>query len=162
MKTTVDKDPAARTMTVTTELDTSVERAWQLWADPRQLERWWGPPTYPATIVEHDLAAGSTVRYFMTSPEGEKFHGMWEIVASDPPRRLELLDSFADDTGAKNEALPTTTMVMTLAERDGGGTTMVLQSEFASVEAMEQLVEMGMEEGIVQAISQIEAILADA
>lgn len=162
MKTTVAKNAAARTMTVTTELDASVERAWQLWADPRQLERWWGPPTHPASFVEHDLAPGATVRYFMTSPEGEKYHGLWTIVAAEPPHRLELLDSFADDTGAKNEAMPTTTMTMTLTERADGGTTMVLHSQFASVEAMEQLVEMGMEEGIVQALSQIEGILAVA
>ncbi|MGH9276312.1 MAG: SRPBCC family protein, partial [Acidimicrobiales bacterium] len=84
MQTTVDKDPTALTMTVTTELDATVERTWQLWADPRQLERWWGPPTYPATVVEHDLAAGARVRYFMTSPEGEKFYGMWDIVAVEP------------------------------------------------------------------------------
>ena len=68
MKTTVDKDAAAHTMTVTAELDASVERAWQLWADPRQLERWWGPPTYPATVVEHELAIGATVRYFTRCP----------------------------------------------------------------------------------------------
>ncbi len=106
MQTTVDKDAAAHTMTVITELDATVERAWQLWADPRQLERWWGPPTYPATVVEHELAPGATVRYFMTSPEGDKYHGMWEIVAADAPHRLELVDSFADDSGAKNESCP--------------------------------------------------------
>jgi len=161
MKTTVDKDAAAHTMTVTAELDASVERAWQLWADPRQLERWWGPPTYPATVVEHDLAPGATVRYFMTSPEGDKYHGLWEIVAVDPPHRLELVDAFADDSGAKNESMPSTAMTMTLTEREGGGTTMTMHSQFASLEAMEQLVAMGMDEGIVEALGQIEAILAD-
>ncbi len=160
MKTTVDKDAAAHTMTVTTELDATVERAWQLWADPRQLERWWGPPTYPATVVEHELAPGATVRYFMTSPEGDKYHGLWEIVAVDPPHRLELVDAFADDSGAKNESMPSTTMTMTMTEREGGGTTMTLHSQFASLEAMEQLVAMGMDEGIVEALGQIEGILA--
>ena len=160
MQTTVDKDAVAHTMTVTTELDATVERAWQLWADPRQLERWWGPPTYPATVVEHELAPGATVRYFMTSPDGDKYHGFWEIVAVDPPHRLELVDAFADDSGAKNESMPSTTMTMTMTEREGGGTTMTLHSQFASLEAMEQLVAMGMDEGIVEALGQIEGILA--
>ena len=48
--TNVHKDPEALTMTITAEFDAPVERVWQLWADPRQLERWWGPPTYPATV----------------------------------------------------------------------------------------------------------------
>ncbi|MEO7574008.1 MAG: SRPBCC domain-containing protein [Acidimicrobiales bacterium] len=160
MQTTVDKDAAAHTMTITAEVDATVERAWRLWADPRQLERWWGPPTYPATVVEHELAPGATVRYFMTGPEGDKHHGLWEIVAVDPPHRLELVDSFADDSGTKNESLPSTAMTMTMTERDGEGTTMTLHSQFASLEAMEQLVAMGMDEGIVAALGQIEAILA--
>jgi uncharacterized protein YndB with AHSA1/START domain len=160
MKTTVDKDATALTMTVTVELDVSVERAWQLWADPRQLERWWGPPTYPATVTEHDLESGGTVRYFMTSPEGEKHHGLWEVTAVDAPRRLEILDSFADDSGAKAESMPTTGMTLTLSELDGGGTLMTIHSQFASQESMEQLVEMGMEQGMLEALSQIEAILA--
>lgn len=159
MQTTVDKDAVAHTMTVTTELDATVERAWQLWADPRELERWWGPPTYPATVVEHELAPGATVRYFMTSPDGDKYHGFWEIVAVDPPHRLELVDSFADDSGAKNESMPSTTMTMTLTEREDGGSTMKLHSQFSSLETMEQLVAMGMEEGIVEALGQIEGIL---
>ena len=52
------RTPRALTMTITAEFDAPIERVWQLWADPRQLERWWGPPTYPATVVDHDLSPG--------------------------------------------------------------------------------------------------------
>ncbi len=47
--TTVDTDLDARTLTLVAEFDAPVERVWELWADPRKLERWWGPPGYPAT-----------------------------------------------------------------------------------------------------------------
>ena len=40
--TAVVKDPELLTMTVTAEYDVTAERAWELWGDPRQLERWWG------------------------------------------------------------------------------------------------------------------------
>jgi dihydrofolate reductase len=40
--TTVRKDPQRLTMTIEAEFDAAPERVWQLWADPRQLERWWG------------------------------------------------------------------------------------------------------------------------
>ena len=55
--TRVDKDLDARTMTVVAEYDAPVERVWQLYADPRQLERVWGPPSWPATVIDHDLRA---------------------------------------------------------------------------------------------------------
>jgi uncharacterized protein YndB with AHSA1/START domain len=157
--TDVHKDPDALTMTITVELDASVERAWQLWADPRQLERWWGPPTYPATFVDHDLAPGSRASYYMTSPEGEKYHGWWRVLAVDPPHRLEVEDGFADDTGTPNDDLPVGRMVVTLDER-AGRTVMQITSHFASAEAMEQVLAMGQEEGMVEALGQIEAILA--
>jgi uncharacterized protein YndB with AHSA1/START domain len=161
LTTSITKDPEALTMTITVEFDVPVERAWQLWADPRQLERWWGPPTYPATVVDHDLVPGGRVSYFMTGPEGDKYHGYWEVRAVDPPKRLELEDGFADDSGTPNTDMPATIMVMTLTPRAGGGTVMATESRYPSLEAMEQLVEMGMEEGITLAMGQIEGILAD-
>jgi uncharacterized protein YndB with AHSA1/START domain len=58
--TGIRKDPGSRTMTLDAEFDAAPERVWQLWADPRQLERWWGPPTYPATVDRHDLRPAAT------------------------------------------------------------------------------------------------------
>lgn len=157
----IEKDPEALTLTVTAELPATVERAWQLLADPRQLEQWWGPPTYPATVADHDLVAGGRVTYFMTGPEGDKHAGYWEVLAVDAPRRLEVKDGFADDSGAPNDDMPTVSMVFTLTERDGG-TRLVTETRFPSIEAMEQMIEMGMEEGIAAAVGQIDAILTDA
>jgi uncharacterized protein YndB with AHSA1/START domain len=97
----------------------------------------------------------------MTSPEGEKFHGWWEVLSADPPQRLELKDGFADDSGNRNDSMPVTNMVMTLEEIDAGRTLMTIESRFPSKEAMENLIEMGMEEGIVVALGQIDAILAN-
>ena len=159
--TSVRKDPETLTMTITAELDATVERAWQLWADPRQLERWWGPPTYPATVVDHELVAGGRVTYFMTGSDGDKAHGWWQVLAAGPPHRLEIRDGFADDSGAPNDSMPTTTFVVTLTDRDGGGTVMAIETRFPSLEAMEQLAAMGMEEGITAALSQIDAILGE-
>ena len=158
--TSVRKDPENLTMTITTELDATVERAWQLWADPRQLERWWGPPTYPATFVDHDLVPGGRITYFMTGPDGDKSSGWWQVLTVDPPRGLTLEDGFADDSGAPNEAMPTMTMVVTLAARDGGGTVMAIETRFPSTEAMEQMLSMGMDEGMTAAMGQIDEILA--
>ena len=157
--TSVEKDLDALTMTITADLDATVERAWQLWADPRQLERWWGPPGYPATFVDHDFTPGGRANYFMTGPDGDKFHGWWEVLAVDAPRRLEVKDGFADDTGKPNDDLPAGRMVVTLDERDGK-TVMEITSHFTSLEAMDQLISMGQEEGMVQALGQIEEILA--
>ena len=157
--TSMTKDPERLTITVVAEYDVPAERAWQLWHDPRQLERWWGPPTHPATVVDHDLSPGGAVSYYMTSPDGEKFHGWWKILEAAPPRVLVLQDGFADDSGAPAEGMPTTHMRMEITDR-AGGVTMTMTSTFSSLAAMEQLIAMGMEEGLREAMGQIDALLA--
>ncbi len=160
--TAVRKDPKALTMTITAEFDASPERVWQLWADPRQLERWWGPPSYPATFTTHDLSPGKRVEYHMTGPEGEQPHGYWDIVEVDPPRLLVFRDGFANEDGTPNEALPTGEERVTIESIGGGQTRMTIENRFPSTEAMEQVLAMGMEEGMKEALGQIDAILAEA
>jgi uncharacterized protein YndB with AHSA1/START domain len=159
--TSVRKDPQQLTMTVTADYDVTADRAWQLWADPRQLERWWGPPTYPATVEEHNLTPGGRVNYVMTGPEGDQARGWWNVLEVEAPRLLVVEDGFADETGAPNPAMPTMVMRVEITDRPGG-VTMTIVSRFPSVEAMQQLIAMGMEEGLQQAMGQIDAILAGA
>lgn len=157
----VDQDLDAHTMAVLAEYDAPVERVWELYADPRQLERFWGPPTWPATVVEHDLRPGGRVTYFMTGPEGDKAGGYWDVLEVEAPRRFVVDDGFADADGQPNPDMPITRMELTLSDRPGGGTTMTVVSTFASTEAMQRVLEMGMEEGMRLAMGQIDEILTD-
>jgi uncharacterized protein YndB with AHSA1/START domain len=159
--TAVHKDPAALTMTITAEFEATPERVWRLWADPRQLERWWGPPTYPATFTTHDLTPGSRIEYHMTGPEGDQPRGYWDVVEVDPPRSLVFRDGFANDDGTPNTSLPEGTAKVTIEPIGDRRTRMTIESIFPSVEAMDQVLAMGMEEGMKQAVGQIDAILAE-
>ena len=159
--TAVTKDPQALTMTVEAEFDATPERVWQLWADPRQLERWWGLPTYPATFTRHELTPGSRVEYHMTGPEGDQPRGYWDVLETDPPRSLVVRDGFANDDGSPNETMPAGEMRVAIEEIGGGRTRMSIYNIFPSTEAMEQLLAMGQEEGMKQALGQIDAILAE-
>lgn len=157
----VTKDPQTLTMTVIAEFPAPVERVWAAWADPRQLERFWGPPGWPATFVEHDFVVGGRSAYYMTGPDGTKSHGWWRFLQIDPPTSFEVEDGFADETGTPNPDMPGTRMRMAL-ESMTGGTRMTIRSTFASLEGMEQLVAMGIEEGIKQALNQMDAVLLTA
>jgi uncharacterized protein YndB with AHSA1/START domain len=147
-------------MTITSQFDAPIARVWQVWEDPRRLERWWGPPTYPATVVDHDLTPGGSVTYFMTGPEGDQPRGWWRVLAVEAPRHLEFEDGFADDSGNANPDLPVTTSRVSLSEQPDGGTRMVIETTFSSLEAMEQIMSMGVEEGMTMAIGQIDDLLS--
>jgi uncharacterized protein YndB with AHSA1/START domain len=157
--TAVRKDPQALTMTLEAEFNASPERVWQLWADPRQLERWWGPPTYPATFTKHALTPGSRVEYHMTGPGGDTSSGYWEVLEATTPHRLAFRDGFANADGTPNTDLPTNTINVHIEKVGSGRTRMSIESKFPSAEAMERVLGMGMEEGLTLAVGQIDAIL---
>jgi uncharacterized protein YndB with AHSA1/START domain len=154
----VTKDPKALTMTVIAEFPVPVERVWAAWTDPRQLERFWGPPGWPATFVEHDFVVGGKSSYYMTGPDGTKSHGWWRFVHVDAPRSFEIEDGFADETGKPNAKMPNTRMRVSF-DPIAGGTRMTGVSRFPSLEAMEQLLGMGMEEGLKAALGQMDGLL---
>lgn len=156
----VDRDPVALTITIVSEFDAPVVRVWQVWADPRQLEAWWGPPTYPATVVDHDLQPGGRVTYYMTGPDGQQYHGWWRVIAVDPPHSLEIEDGYAHESGTPNDDLPTTSIVVRLTATTPVKTRVTMTSRFASIADMERAIAMGQDEGVTLAVGQIDTVLA--
>ena len=154
------KNVESLSFTLVAEFDASVERVWQIWEDPRQLERWWGPPTWPATFEKHEFTPGGEASYYMTGPEGERAGGWWRITDIQPPNRLEVDDGFADENGDPVESMGTTHASVML-EDIGGRTRMTVNSVFESEEQMGKMLEMGMEEGMQEAAGQIDGILAE-
>lgn len=159
--TAVRKDPENLTMTLDAEFEATPDRVWKLWADPRQLERWWGPPVYPATVISHDLRTGGRVEYYMTGPGGDTPKGYWQILEADPPTRLVFKDGFANADGSPNSDMPLIEQRVTIQAIDEGRTRMSIENIFPDVAAMEQVMAMGMELGLTEAVGQIDAILAE-
>ena len=77
--TSVTKDAATLTLTVVGDYPVPQKRLWDAFADARQLERFWGPPTWPATFTRHDMKVGGRAEYFLTGPKGEKWSGSWNF-----------------------------------------------------------------------------------
>ena len=154
-------DAQELTFTLVNEFDAPVERVWQVWEDPRQLERWWGPPTWPATFTRHEFRTDGQARYYMSGPDGEKAAGWWRFLEIQAPTRLVFEDGFAGDDGEPSGFLGTTRCEVTLSPTEGG-TRMTVVSHFESREQLEEMVKMGMEEGMTGAIGQIDAVLAQS
>lgn len=153
------KDPEILQLAITAEFAAGVDRVWQVWEDPRQLERWWGPPTWPATFEGYDFQPGGKAAYYMTGPDGTKARGWWQFTSISAPTGLELQDGFADDNGDPVAEMGSATMTVSLEDR-GGLTLMTITTTFADEEQMEKMLGMGMEEGMREAMGQIDAILA--
>ena len=158
--TDIASNPQDLTLTVVAEYPVPVERLWDAYSDPRQLERFWGPEQWPATFTRHDMAVGGRSEYYMTGPDGTASRGWWRFLAVEPLKCIEVEDGFADESGTPNAKMPSMRMVFRF-QGTPTGSRFTSVTTFPSIEAMEQLVQMGMMEGMKSAMGQIDAVLAD-
>lgn len=156
--TSVDTDYEKLTITLIADFDAPIERVWEMWSDPRKLERWWGPPTHPATFETLDLTPGGEAKYVMSGPDGDTW-GTWRVRAVDPPTSLEFTDAFADQDGRTLTDMPIFRVTVRLTQR-ADDTRMEMHLTFESHEDMETMVTMGTVEGLQQAVGQIDGLLA--
>ncbi|MCA9488886.1 MAG: SRPBCC domain-containing protein [Myxococcales bacterium] len=156
----VQSDPENLTLTATGDYPVPVDRLWRAWADPRQLERFWGPPQWPATFTRHDMRAGGRSEYYMTGPEGQTSRGYWEFERVDVGRGFVVRDGFCDD-GSFNAEMPGPARMEVSFVATATGSRFVAVSTFESVASMEQLLAMGMLEGLQSALAQLDEVIAD-
>lgn len=154
------KDAEALTMTVVAEFPVPVQRLWDAYADPRQIEKFWGPVEWPATFTRHDFTAGGRSDYYMTGPDGERSGGSWYYLSVDPITSFVVEDGFAHDDGAINDGMPNMRMTFTFEPIETGSRVTTL-TQFNSVEDMEMLIGMGMLEGMKSAMSQMDGVITD-
>ncbi|WET77536.1 SRPBCC domain-containing protein [Amycolatopsis sp. QT-25] len=151
--TSVTKDPEKLSLTVVADFPVPRKRLWEAWADPRQLERFWGPPFAPATFTHHDFRVGGRAEYFLSGPNGEKWADSWKFTAVNP------IDSFEAEDGEDNAADENMPSLMTFAfETTATGSRLTHVTRFSSVEALENTIP-GMEAGFRAAMPQLDALL---
>lgn len=154
-------NPDQLTLELVAEFDATPEQVWDVWEDPRKLERWWGPPGWPATFTRHEFEVGGQARYHMTGPDGTKHHGWWRINVIDDNRHLEFANGLA---GADGEPVPDLAPADGIVELEstGAGTRMLVRTQFLDVEQMERMLGMGMQDGMTMALGQIDSLLEEA
>ena len=157
--TAVDRDPNALTLTITADFPVSRQRLWDAYSDPRQLEKFWGPPGWPATFSRHDFTPGGFSHYYMTGPDGDKYCGYWRVLEVDEPERFSFADGFAHEDFTPNTDLPESRNEYGFAP-EGDGTRATFVATYATLEGLRQVLDMGMVEGATAALGQIDDLLA--
>jgi uncharacterized protein YndB with AHSA1/START domain len=155
------KDADALTLSLVAEFDADADAVWQVWEDPRKLERWWGPPTFPATFTRHEFSVGGQSRYFMTGPQGETPRGWWRIDALERARRIEFANGLAGDDGEPAPGVEPMAGLVTIDEL-ADRTRMTVLTRFVDGEQMAKMLDRGMQEGMTMAIGQIDGVLVPA
>lgn len=159
--TDVHHDMDTLTLHFTAEFAAPVERIWEIYTSPRQLEKWFGPPTHPATFVDLDLRPAGRATYYMTGPDGEKYCGWWEFIEVEPTSRLVYKDGFADQDFNPSPSMPVSHNEYRFTD-DGGRTRVTTVSRYETAADLQKVLDMGAVEGATLAINQIDELLAQS
>ncbi|MGF2949256.1 SRPBCC family protein [Microbacterium alcoholitolerans] len=156
----ITTDTENLTLTVIAEFAAPIERVWSAYSDPRQLERFWGPPGWPATFHTWDHTVGGRADYSMTGPRGETSRAYWEFTEINAPHGFTVLDGFSDENGVPNPDMPVGRMQFSF-EPTADGTRSTTINWFESIDSLQQVIDMGIIEGTRAAMSQVDAVLQD-
>lgn len=85
--------------TIQRRFDAPIERVFDAWADPVQLERWSGPTGSQVKVLTGRIASGETMHSLFTAADGAVMHTLVRYHDVDRPERLVYDQSFADAAG---------------------------------------------------------------
>jgi uncharacterized protein YndB with AHSA1/START domain len=151
---TFSVDHAHNSLTITADLITDAQTAWELWANPRALEHWWGPPEHPCVVTHFDLQPGGSVSYVMTGPDGTRYPGWWEVISVDAPHELTIRDGFGESSEQPSPEMPVATSYVRFTEIPRG-IRMTIESHYASPEELQRALDLDMQNGFLSALGQI-------
>ena len=157
-KTSVALHDDARTIVITRTFAAPRDRVFRAFTDPEDLAQWWGPDGWTTETRAHDLRPGGTWHYVMRGPDGMESWGLATYHEVTPPARFVYSDAFSDAAGNAVAGMPIMTITTEFTEQ--GGTTLVASTtQFASVEEMRKVVQMGVSTGIAQTWERLAAYL---
>jgi len=162
---TVTKDLENNTLIIEREFDAPKENVWRAYADREWFEKWWGPEGWETTAKEFDFAPGGRILYDMKcvdENQGAWFNqsswGLMVIDSVDTPNSFSYTDYFSDENGAINQEMPSLKITNEFIE-ENGKTKLVSRSIADSAEQIEQLIKMGMVDGITSQMHKLDQLL---
>ena len=145
---------------VTREFAADIDLVWEAWTDPEILDQWWAPKPWRAETTSMDFRVGGFWHYAMVGPENEKHYGRQDYTKIIPQQQFSGTDSFCDDKGAVNEALPKTKFENVFSTQ-GAHTVVTITSTYASEEMLVKIIEMGFKEGFSMALQNLDLYLVE-
>ena len=158
-KTTFTQDHENRKLTAHRVFNAPQDLVWKAFTDSKMLDQWWAPKPWQAQTKSMDFREGGHWLYCMKGPHGEAHWGRTEYTRINPISFFAGTDVFCDEEGNPDYDLPQMSMEVTFTQK-GDTTEVTAVTSFPSVEQMQQLIKMGVQEGLGIAHDNLEALLA--
>lgn len=154
---------------ITRTFDAPRQMVWDAWTKEENLREWFGPAGSKITYAKMELKAGGMFHYAMQFGEHPEMWGKWVFREVDPPKKIQLIQSFSDkDAGITTHPMaptwPKQTLSTTTFEEANGKTTLTLRWE--PYQATQEEIDTfnagraGMDQGWAGTFAQLDAYLA--
>lgn len=153
-----NKDFDSHTVYVMKIYDTDVSKVWDYFTESKLLDQWWAPKPWKCETVSQDFKNDGIWHYAMVGPDGEKAYAQVQYGEITEHRSFDGVDSFCDEKGNINEGFGQAKWLFGFTGVEEG-TKVTVNIHFPSPETMNQLLEMGFEEGFKTGLTQLEEIL---
>jgi uncharacterized protein YndB with AHSA1/START domain len=155
-----------RTYVMERVFDAPRELVFEAYSTAEHLKHWWGPKGWTLPFCEVDFRPGGTWLYCMKGPvgseDGEMMESWGKAVYQEiiEPERIVYKDTFVDSDGSRVEGTPEMLITVEFVE-EKGKTRLISKTLFESAEQLQQVLEMGMEQGFSETLDRLEAYLAN-
>src|SRR5688500_16624913 len=158
-ETKLTKDLTNKKIYVTREFDAPVEKLWKAWTEPSILDQWWAPKPWKAHTQSMDFKEGGTWLYYMEGPDGARHYCRADYSRIVPNKVYEGLDAFCDEKGNISTEMPRMQWKVDFSSTTNGSKVDVTIS-FKTVEDLEKIIQMGLQEGLAAAHGNLDEIFA--
>jgi uncharacterized protein YndB with AHSA1/START domain len=155
-----------KTLTVERTFKAPRSKVWAAWTTPELFVKWWGPKGWTTEVKNMDFSVGGELLYGMKceDPEQKDWFGKYSwgkstYVAIDAEKSFTYTDAFCDENGDVSPGMPVMDIRMEFIE-ENGATRVVSTSAYDSAEALKQVIDMGMKDGLTQTWDRLEELLS--
>lgn len=145
-------------LTVTRAFDAPLALVWRTWTEADLLDQWWAPKPWKSETSHMDFKVGGYRAYAMVGPEGEKHFARTGYLGIRTHEGFSGEDAFCDDGGQVNPEFPIAKFENQF-EADSQATVVTVVTEYASEEHLQQVIQMGMKEGLTMAFENLDHLL---
>lgn len=151
-------DQSQNTITVVREFDGPRQLVWDCHTKRELLDRWFSPKPLITKTKHMDFRPGGYWHYAMITPDDQKYWSRLDYKTIDPIDGYTAQDGFCDEAGAVNPDMPRSTWQVSFVDADAR-TLVTTIVRYASAEAMQTVVDMGMKEGMTSTLERLDELL---
>jgi uncharacterized protein YndB with AHSA1/START domain len=143
---------------VTKEFDAELPLVWDAFTKPELLDLWWAPKPWASKTKSMNFKEGGRRFYAMVSPEGQEHWSIQDFTSINPTTNFKFVDAFTDKDEVVNSAFPSSEWHLNFSEQDDT-TTVKITIKHKTLEALEQIIQMGFKEGFTMTLNELQLLL---